>query len=83
MEITEPYFSSTIHGLSSFAAYPIPPGIVNKMELKFKFTPATMDQIAILAFIGQKGPHNSKSDHIAVSFVKGYIMLTWNLGTGN
>ncbi|KAK9747245.1 hypothetical protein QE152_g5481 [Popillia japonica] len=82
LEISKPYFSSSIHGFSSFVAYPMPGSVSNKVEIKFKFTPSTMDQIAILLFIGQKGQHGFHSDHIAVSFVKGYIMLTWNLGSG-
>lgn len=83
MEITEPNFSSSVRGFSSYAAYPVPVGgISSNMELKFKFVPSTMDQIAILMFIGQTGLHDATSDHMAVSFVKGYIMLTWNLGSG-
>ncbi|RZC32093.1 eyes shut [Asbolus verrucosus] len=82
LKITEPYFSSTIRGLSSYVAYPIPGGITETMELRFRFTPSMMDQISILMFLGQKGHHDYYSDHMAVSFVKGYIMLTWNLGSG-
>ncbi|KAF5275697.1 hypothetical protein FQA39_LY06809 [Lamprigera yunnana] len=83
LETSEPYFSSSINGYSSYAAYPIPTGgISNHMELKFRFMPNTMDQISILMFIGQIGQHDAMSDHVAVSFVKGYIMLTWNLGSG-
>lgn len=78
----EPNFSSTVHGLSSYAAYPIPSGISQSMEIRFKFVPSTMDQISILLFLGQKGQHDLFSDHMAVSFVKGYVMLTWNLGSG-
>lgn len=52
------------------------------MEIRFKFIPTTMDQISILMFLGQKGQHDLFSDHMAVSFVKGYVMLTWNLGSG-
>lgn len=52
------------------------------MELRFRFTPSMMDQISLLMFMGQKGHHDYYSDHMAVSFVKGYIMLTWNLGSG-
>lgn len=82
LEISKPYFSSSIHGFSSFIAYPMPGSVSNKLEIKFKFSPSTMDQIAILMFIGQKGQHGFHSDHMVVSFVKGYIMLTWNLGSG-
>ncbi|KAG5871346.1 hypothetical protein JTB14_008043 [Gonioctena quinquepunctata] len=82
LKIREPYFSSTVRGLSSFVAYPFPDGISKNMELKFRFTPTTMEQISLLLFIGQSVHHDFYSDHIAVSFVKGYIMLTWNLGSG-
>lgn len=82
LEIAEPNFSSTVHGLSSYAAYPIPAGISKSMELQFKFIPSTMDQISILMFLGQRGHHDALSDHLVVSFVKGYVMLTWNLGSG-
>nr|XP_022918881.1 protein eyes shut [Onthophagus taurus]XP_022918882.1 protein eyes shut [Onthophagus taurus]XP_022918883.1 protein eyes shut [Onthophagus taurus] len=82
LEITKPYFSSSIYGYSSFIAYPLPTAVSNKLEIKFRFSPATMDQISILMFLGQRGQHNFHSDHMAVSFVKGYIMLTWNLGSG-
>ncbi|XP_056641948.1 protein eyes shut [Diorhabda sublineata] len=82
IKITQPYFSSSVHGLSSFVAYPFPDGISKTMEIKFRFAPTTMEQISILLFIGQAGHHDFYSDHIAVSFVRGYIMLTWNLGSG-
>lgn len=41
-----------------------------------------MDQIALLAFAGQNGRHDARSQHMALTFVKGYIMLTWNMGSG-
>ncbi|KAJ8961086.1 hypothetical protein NQ318_008762 [Aromia moschata] len=82
LKITEPHFSSTVRGLSSYVAYPIPDSVSKNMELKFRFTPTTTEQISLLLFIGQSGHHDFYSDHLAVSFVKGYIMLTWNLGSG-
>jgi EYS protein len=82
LKISEPNFSSTIRGLSSYVAYPIPGGISETLQLKFRFTPSTTDQISLLMFMGQKGHHDYYSDHMAISFVKGYIMLTWNLGSG-
>uniref|UniRef100_A0A6P7FAR9 Protein eyes shut n=1 Tax=Diabrotica virgifera virgifera TaxID=50390 RepID=A0A6P7FAR9_DIAVI len=82
LKVIQPYFSSSVHGLSSFVAYPFPDGISRSMEIKFRFTPTTMEQISLLLFIGQAGHHDFYSDHVAVSFVRGYIMLTWNLGSG-
>lgn len=81
--VSEPMFSSSIHGLSSFAGYHLPMAMSNNMELEFKIKPNTIDQIALLLFIGQHGFHDSLSDHMAVSYVKGYIVLTWNLGSGS
>lgn len=37
-----------------------------------------MDQIAVMMYIG----HDASTDHVALSFIKGYIVLTWNLGAG-
>ncbi|CAH1977391.1 unnamed protein product [Acanthoscelides obtectus] len=82
IKISEPFFSSTVRGLSSFVAYPFPDGIARNMEIKFRFTPTMMDQISLMLFLGQFGYHDFYSDHLSVSFVKGYIMLTWNLGSG-
>ena len=40
------------------------------------------DQVALLYFLGQEGFHEYGSDYIAVSYVKGHILLTWDLGAG-
>lgn len=82
LEISEPSFSSTVNGYSSFAAYQLSKSVSHSLEIKFHFIPSTVDQIALLMFIGQDGVHDTSSDHMAVSFIKGYIMLTWNLGSG-
>lgn len=39
-------------------------------------------QIALLFFVGQRGLHEFGSDYVAVSYVKGYVLLTWDLGSG-
>lgn len=66
-----PLFSGTIKGLSSYLAYPIPMPIEYNMELSFTIIPATLNQISLLAFLGQSGYHNEKSDHLAISFIQG------------
>ncbi|XP_063218539.1 protein eyes shut [Bacillus rossius redtenbacheri] len=82
LEIGQPSFFSTVGGLSSYAAYPLPGAIHKSMELRFRFSPATTEQVALMVFVGQEGAHDSRSDHLAVSFIKGYVVLTWNLGSG-
>ena len=33
-------------------------------------------------FLGQSGPNRGGSDYLAISFIKGYVLLTWDLGAG-
>ncbi|CRL07542.1 CLUMA_CG020507, isoform A [Clunio marinus] len=82
LEIDQPSFSGSVNGLSSFISYPVPIPLESTLDLSFKITPSTSSQISLLAFLGQNGVHDEKSDHLAVSFIQGYIMLTWNLGSG-
>ncbi|KAL3282924.1 hypothetical protein HHI36_006082 [Cryptolaemus montrouzieri] len=82
IRINQPFFSAMAKGWSSYVAYEIPRELSKNVEIKFKFIPTSMDQISMLLFIGQTGYHDIFSDHVAVSFIKGYIMLTWNLGSG-
>ncbi|KAH8281394.1 hypothetical protein KR054_000271, partial [Drosophila jambulina] len=82
LEVALPSFSGSVNGLSSFVAYTVPIPLEYSIELSFKILPQTMSQISLLAFLGQSGYHDEKSDHLAVSFIQGYIMLTWNLGAG-
>lgn len=64
--------------------YPLSPAAINsdRFDLRLRFQTTDMDQIALLAFVGQAGRHDSRSQHLALTFVKGYLMLTWNMGTG-
>lgn len=82
VDITHPMFSSSTGGLSSFTAYTLPTEIQEDIMIGFKFIPHDMEQISLMLFIGQDGYHGPSSDHLAVSFIKGYVVLTWNLGSG-
>lgn len=83
LDISQPTFSSTIRGYSSFIAYRLPlSSIQYSFELRLKFIPETMEQIALMLFIGQENYHSINSDYLSLSFIKGYIALTWNLGAG-
>lgn len=53
------------------------------MELKMKLIPNTLDQISLIAYLGQSGSRQEISDHLSITYVRGYIMLTWDLGSGN
>ena len=64
-------------------AYPIDPlDVVKEIEVQFHFTAEVTDQVALLFFLGQEGFHEYGSDYIALSYVKGHILLTWDLGAG-
>lgn len=70
-EILQPNFSGSFKGLASYLAYLISLPIERSFELSFKIVPSTMYQISLLAFIGQSGVHDEKSNHLSVSFVQG------------
>ncbi|XP_059059426.1 protein eyes shut [Achroia grisella] len=84
VEITRPSLAPISTGISSYLLYPLSPGAVHsdRFDLRLRFHTADMDQISLLAFVGQAGRHDSRTQHLAVTFVKGYIMLTWNMGSG-
>uniref|UniRef100_A0A182PMD4 Protein eyes shut n=1 Tax=Anopheles epiroticus TaxID=199890 RepID=A0A182PMD4_9DIPT len=82
LDILQPSFFGSIKGISSFVAYPIAFPMEDRFEFSFKIIPTTTAQISLLAFIGQPYDHNDQSDHFSVSFIQGFILVTWNLGSG-
>ncbi|RVE53301.1 hypothetical protein evm_002134 [Chilo suppressalis] len=84
VDITRPSLAPISTGISSYLMYPLSHAAMNsdRFDLRLRFQTSDMDQIALLAFIGQAGRHDSRSQHLALAFVKGYIMLTWNMGSG-
>ncbi|KPI93957.1 Protein eyes shut [Papilio xuthus] len=84
VEITRPSLAPIAPGVSSYLVYPLSAAALSseRFELRLRFQTADMDQIALLAFVGQSGRHGPRSQHLALTFVKGYLMLTWNMGNG-
>lgn len=82
LEIGQPLYTSSVRGLSSFSSYPLPGVLHHSFEMRFHFITQNDDQVALLLFIGQEHDHDSSPDHIALSYIKGYVVLTWNLGSG-
>ncbi|XP_034952216.1 protein eyes shut [Chelonus insularis] len=80
--IVQPSFSVFIPGFSSYVAYGINAAIKDYMELKMRIIPHSIDQISLIAYMGQSGSSKEIPDHFSVTYVKGYIMLTWDLGSG-
>ncbi|XP_055597303.1 protein eyes shut [Uranotaenia lowii] len=82
LDILQPSFFGSIKGLSSYVAYPVSFPLEDRFEFSFKIIPTTTSQISLLAFLGQLDDHNERSDHFSVSFIQGFILVTWNLGSG-
>ncbi|KAK1120827.1 hypothetical protein K0M31_011030 [Melipona bicolor] len=80
--IMRPSFSVLIPGFSSYVSYGISNSIKDTMELKLKIIPRTYEQISLIAYLGQSGSRRDLSDHFSITYVRGYIMLTWDLGAG-
>ncbi|XP_014206902.1 protein eyes shut [Copidosoma floridanum] len=80
--IYQPSFSVFSPGLSSYMAYGISTSLKDHMELKLRIVPQTLDQISLIAYMGQTGAKPDTSDHFSLTYVRGYIMLTWDLGSG-
>ncbi|XP_046687687.1 LOW QUALITY PROTEIN: protein eyes shut-like, partial [Homalodisca vitripennis] len=82
LEIGHPLYTSSVRGMASFSAYPVPGTMFHSFEMRFRFMTQSTDQVALLLFVGQDGQHDATADHMAVSYIKGYVVLTWNLGSG-
>ena len=63
-------------------AYGISPSIKDSMELKMRVIPHTVEQISLIAYLGQSGSRRDVTDHFSITYVRGYIMLTLDLGSG-
>ncbi|RLU18492.1 hypothetical protein DMN91_008849 [Ooceraea biroi] len=80
--LMRPAFSVLVPGFASYIAYGLSTSIKDAMELKLRIIPRTLDQISLIAYLGQRGLRRDISDHLSLTFVRGYIMLTWDLGSG-
>ncbi|XP_025993622.2 protein eyes shut [Solenopsis invicta] len=80
--LVRPAFSVLVPGFASYIAYGVPTSIKDTMELKLRLIPRTFDQISLIAYLGQRSSRRDVLDHLSITFVRGYIMLTWDLGSG-
>ncbi|CAB0028416.1 unnamed protein product, partial [Trichogramma brassicae] len=64
-------------------AYGVSSSLKDSMELRLRIIPQALDQISLIAYLGQSsGTRRDSSDHFSVTYVRGYLMLTWDLGSG-
>jgi len=57
--------------------------VAKGFDAQFHFSTEDRNQIALLFFLGQEGLHEFGANYLAVSYVKGHVLLTWDLGSGN
>ena len=77
VEISQPSFTTSVGGYSSYLAHGIDPSSVSRaFEAQFHFSHAAghRDQVALMFFLGQEGVHEFGSDYVAVSYVKGHVL---------
>ncbi|XP_071453526.1 protein eyes shut [Hetaerina americana] len=91
VEVTKPCFDSgndwDIEEYQPYIAYPLDHNHLSSPQLvfRFKFSPASLNQIGLLAYIGEPYPYylrQNGKDHMAVSYIRGHLVLTWDLGSG-
>ncbi|KAL7307700.1 hypothetical protein TKK_0000379 [Trichogramma kaykai] len=81
--IAQPSFTIFSPGVSSYMAYGVSSSLKDSMELRLRIIPQALDQISLIAYLGQSsGTRRDSSDHFSVTYVRGYLMLTWDLGSG-
>ncbi|XP_003424137.1 protein eyes shut isoform X1 [Nasonia vitripennis] len=81
--VMQPSFSIFAPGFSSYMAYGVSSSLKDNMELKLRIIPQTLEQISLIAYMGQTGgSKRDTSDHFSITYVRGYLMLTWDLGSG-
>ena len=77
VEISQPSFTTSVGGYSSYLAHSIDPASVSRaFEAQFHFSHAAghRHQVALMLFLGQEGVHEFGSDYVAVSYVKGHVL---------
>ena len=77
VEISQPSFTTSVGGYSSYLAHGIDPASVSRaFEAQFHFSHAAghRHQVALMLFLGQEGVHEFGSDYVAVSYVKGHVL---------
>lgn len=82
-DITKAHFGGTLMGHSSYVTLTPPPFLTEHFELRFHFVTDDSHQVSLLLFIGQTDQANAEHrDFMAVSFIRGHVALTWDLGSG-
>ena len=83
LNVTKPHFGGTMMGHSSYLMISPPPFIRDHFELRFHFVTDDSAQVSLLLFIGQTDQvDREKRDFMAISFIRGHVALTWDLGSG-
>ncbi len=96
VNITQPSFTHSVGGYSSFLALPLsdPSWVSRSFDAQLHLSSPDPEQIALLFFVGGRNgagdrpgapdtfSHGMGDNYLAVSYVKGHVLLTWDLGSG-
>ncbi|KAI5632808.1 EGF-like domain-containing protein [Phthorimaea operculella] len=74
VDITRPSFSPIISGISSYLIFPLSPSAMNsdRFDLRLRFQTPDMDQIALLAFVGNAPSSDSKINLLPYIYIGGH-----------
>ncbi|XP_066964963.1 protein eyes shut-like [Macrobrachium rosenbergii] len=79
--VERPSYSGTVQGYSSYSVYRLEYDTTHSLALKLHFTTRALQQIGLLAYLGNP-VRSACQDFLALSLVRGHLMLTWDLGAG-
>ncbi|XP_068237860.1 protein eyes shut-like isoform X2 [Palaemon carinicauda] len=79
--VERPSYSGTVQGYSSYSVYRLEFDTTHSLALKLHFTTRALQQISLLAYLGNP-VRSARQDFLALSLVRGHLMLTWDLGAG-
>ncbi|KAK7067859.1 hypothetical protein SK128_010504, partial [Halocaridina rubra] len=79
--VERPSYSGTVRGYSSYSVYRMEHDTTHSLAFKLHFTTEALRQIGLLAYLGNT-VRSACQDFLALSLVRGHLMLTWDLGAG-
>ncbi|XP_071532640.1 uncharacterized protein eys [Panulirus ornatus] len=79
--VERPSYSGTVSGYSSYTAYRLDYDATFTTAVRLHFTTRALRQVGLLAYLGNT-VRSATQDFLALSLVRGYLLLTWDLGAG-
>ncbi|CAL4064167.1 unnamed protein product, partial [Meganyctiphanes norvegica] len=74
-------YSGSVLGYSSYSAYNLGLDPTFSIAVRLHFTTSSLSQVGLLLYLGSH-VRDAAKDFMALSIVRGHLMLTWDLGAG-